>query len=86
MDEWFLAGDSDFIVKAKARLEEMVRGAEIMVLSSHNDGIVLNWCTRVLWMDQGRIRRDGPPADVLEAYLGRPVRPVADPVAVSPLL
>jgi lipopolysaccharide transport system ATP-binding protein len=76
MDEWFLAGDSDFIAKAKSRLEEMVRGAEILVLSSHVEAIVLTWCTRVLWMDQGRIRRDGPPVDVLEAYLGRPVQQV----------
>ena len=80
MDEWFLAGDSEFIEKAQHRLEQMVRGAEILVLSSHNDAIVLSWCTRVLWMDQGRIRRDGPPEDVLEAYLGRPV--VAVPAEV----
>jgi lipopolysaccharide transport system ATP-binding protein len=74
MDEWFLAGDSEFIVKARDRLEDMVRGAEILVLSSHQETVVMSWCTRVLWMDQGRIRRDGPPEDVLEAYLGRPVQ------------
>jgi lipopolysaccharide transport system ATP-binding protein len=33
MDEWFLAGDAEFVEKAKARLEDMVRGAEILVLS-----------------------------------------------------
>ena len=72
MDEWFLAGDAVFIEKAKHRLEQMVRDAEILVLSSHNDVVVQAWCTRVLWMDQGRIVRDGPPEDVLAAYLGRP--------------
>jgi lipopolysaccharide transport system ATP-binding protein len=71
MDEWFLAGDSEFVEKARARLENMVRGADILVLSSHQNAIVMDWCTRVLWMDQGRIRRDGPPEDVVEAYLGR---------------
>ena len=35
MDEWFLAGDAAFMEKAKTRLEDMVRGAEILVLSSH---------------------------------------------------
>jgi lipopolysaccharide transport system ATP-binding protein len=74
MDEWFLAGDAEFIVKARVRLAEMVRGAEILVLSSHNNAIIVDWCTRVLWLDQGRIRRDGPAEDVLEAYLGHPVR------------
>jgi lipopolysaccharide transport system ATP-binding protein len=88
MDEWFLAGDADFMAKAKHRLENMVRGADIMVLSSHNEAVILDWCTRVLWMDQGRIRRDGPADDVLEAYLGRPVirapeAPVAEAESVT---
>ena len=34
MDEWFLAGDADFLEKARGRLEEMVRGADILVLST----------------------------------------------------
>ena len=75
MDEWFLAGDASFIEKARMRLEDMVRGAEILVLSSHMEDAIRDWCTRVLWMDQGRIREDGPALDVLEHYLGRPVRP-----------
>ena len=60
MDEWFLAGDASFLEKARSRLESVVRGAEILVLSSHMEGIVLDWCTRVIWLDQGRIREDGP--------------------------
>jgi lipopolysaccharide transport system ATP-binding protein len=81
MDEWFLAGDAAFIEKARLRLEEMVRGAEILVLSTHTTDIVRSWCTRVMWLDQGRIRADGPPDLVLEEYLGHPLAPVAaDPV------
>ncbi len=56
MDEWFLAGDAVFLEKARHRLEEMVRGAEILVLSSHQGDIIKDWCTRVLWMEQGEIR------------------------------
>lgn len=74
MDEWFLAGDSSFMEKARSRLEDMVRGAEILVLSSHAAPVVATWCTRVIWMDQGRIRDDGPPEEVLERYLGYPVQ------------
>jgi lipopolysaccharide transport system ATP-binding protein len=53
----------------------MVRGAQILVLSTHQTAVVQNWCTRVLWLDQGRIREDGPPDAVLASYLGHPVRP-----------
>jgi lipopolysaccharide transport system ATP-binding protein len=70
MDEWFLAGDAVFMEKARVRLEGMVRGAEILVLSSHMTAVVLDWCTRVIWVDQGRIVDDGPAADVLARYIG----------------
>jgi lipopolysaccharide transport system ATP-binding protein len=73
MDEWFLAGDATFMEKARARLEDMVRGAEILVLSTHSTKVVMEWCTRVIWLDQGRIRADGPPEEVLEQYLGHSV-------------
>jgi len=75
MDEWILAGDAAFWDRAVLRLEDMVRGAEILVLSSHNLYIVADWCTRVLWLEQGRIREDGPTDEVLEHYLGHPLRP-----------
>ncbi len=72
MDEWFLAGDAAFMDRARARLEDMVRGADILVLSSHNATVVQDWSTRVMWLDQGRIVADGAPADVLGQYLGVP--------------
>jgi len=71
MDEWFLAGDAAFLEKARHRLEAMVKGADILVLSSHQDEIVRHWCSRVLWLDQGEVRADGPAGEVLDAYLGR---------------
>jgi lipopolysaccharide transport system ATP-binding protein len=69
MDEWFLAGDASFMEKARHRLEEMVRGADILVLSTHSMDIVRTWCTRVIWLEQGRIRADGPAEEVLDQYL-----------------
>jgi lipopolysaccharide transport system ATP-binding protein len=85
MDEWFLAGDATFLDKARSRLEDLVRGAEILVLSSHVAHVVLQWCPRVIWMDQGRIRADGPAAEVMAEYLGhdrpQPVPEVATEAA-----
>jgi lipopolysaccharide transport system ATP-binding protein len=78
MDEWFLAGDAAFMERARTRLEDMVRGAEILVLSSHMTKVVLDWCTRVIWLDEGRIREDGPAAEVLGHYAAS-----AEPVTVA---
>jgi len=72
MDEWFLAGDAAFMDRARGRLEDMVRGADILVLSSHAANVVQEWSTRVMWLDQGRIVADGDPAEVLGQYLGVP--------------
>ncbi len=71
MDEWFLAGDARFMDKARDRIEGMVRGADILVLSTHQTSVILQWCSRVIWMDGGQVREDGPPEQVVESYLGR---------------
>lgn len=68
MDEWFLAGDSAFRDKARERLEAMVRGADILVLSTHLNDIVHSWCTRVIWLENGRVRADGPTEEVMELF------------------
>ncbi len=83
MDEWLLAGDAAFMDKARGRLEDMVRGADILVLSSHSTPVILDWCTRVLWLDQGRIKADGAPQDVMDQYLGLAPAPVADAVPTA---
>jgi lipopolysaccharide transport system ATP-binding protein len=70
MDEWFLAGDASFRNKARERLESMVRGADILVLSTHLNDVVRSWCTRVIWLEDGRVRADGPVDQVMDAFSG----------------
>ncbi len=47
MDEWFLAGDTNFMLKAQGRLEQLVQQAEILVISTHQIDVISAWCTRV---------------------------------------
>ncbi len=81
MDEWFLAGDAAFMEKARERLEGMVRGAEVLVLSTHAPAVTLDWCSRVIWMENGRVRDDGPAQDVVHRYLQASAAPMPAPVA-----
>jgi lipopolysaccharide transport system ATP-binding protein len=83
MDEWFLAGDYNFMQKARGRIENMVRGAEILVLSSHSHGVVAAWCSKVIWMEQGRIHAEGESGAILEQYLGYPVVPAEDALTLT---
>jgi lipopolysaccharide transport system ATP-binding protein len=77
MDEWFLAGDITFMDRAKARVEAMVRGAEILVLSSHQTDTIATWCSQALWLHHGRVRDSGPAAEVVARYVGGHPRPLA---------
>ena len=67
MDEWFLAGDADFMLRARAKLEHLVTKAEILVLATHDMAIAREWCTRAIRLDAGRIVDDGPVAQVIDA-------------------
>lgn len=68
MDEWIMAGDSNFIAKAQGRIENFVEKASILVLASHSLSICRRFCNRGIWMRQGEIAADGPLEDVIKAY------------------
>ena len=65
MDEWFLAGDADFIQRATQRLEKLVTNADILVIATHDMTIVRTWCTRAIRLEGGRVVADGPVADII---------------------
>lgn len=70
MDEWLSTGDEDFKQKADRRLREIVETTKILVLASHSRELLQKNCNRILWMEHGRVRMDGPPNEVLPAYFG----------------
>jgi lipopolysaccharide transport system ATP-binding protein len=68
IDEAFTAGDLLFRRKARNRLQELVARARIVISVSHELDLLAEFCDRVLWLDQGRIRRVGPSREVLDEY------------------
>lgn len=68
MDEWFMAGDQGFHERAEQRLHSLVDYADILVLTSHELYVLRKWCTRIIWLEHGRMRMDGPAKDILDAY------------------
>jgi len=71
MDEWFMAGDASFMDKAEARLANLVSGADIMVIATHDMTIARRWCTRAIHLDAGRIVADGPVDTIIENMLAQ---------------
>ena len=68
MDEWILAADFHFMAKAQQRIQDFIEQATIFVLASHNLELLKHWCTRGLWLQNGRMKELGPIEQVVDAY------------------
>lgn len=68
VDEVFATGDLGFQQKAQARMLEFMDRARIVVMVGHNLDFLEAFSTRVLWLDHGQIRADGPPRDIIAQY------------------
>jgi ABC-type polysaccharide/polyol phosphate transport system ATPase subunit len=68
IDEVLAVGDLAFQEKARRRMQEMMKRAEVIVTVSHDLHSIMNLCDRVLWIDHGAIRQDGPAKETVNAY------------------
>lgn len=70
MDEWLSVGDESFKNKAEARLTEMVDATKILAIATHSRDLIEKVCNRVIWLEHGQVKMDGPVAQVVPAYFG----------------
>lgn len=68
MDEWLSTGDENFKERANQRMQELVDSTKILVLASHSPELLQKNCNRIVWLEHGRIKMDGEPAEVLSSY------------------
>jgi lipopolysaccharide transport system ATP-binding protein len=53
MDEWLSAGDASFSEKAQGRLARLLDQAKILVLATHDEGLIRSTCNKILQLDHG---------------------------------
>ncbi|GAB2662637.1 ABC transporter ATP-binding protein [Arenimonas aestuarii] len=68
MDEWFGAGDAEFVDKARMRMTDRVQGSKIVVLASHNFQMLREICNVGLVLDYGKVVHAGPIREAIDAY------------------
>jgi ABC-type polysaccharide/polyol phosphate transport system ATPase subunit len=68
MDEWIVTADQHFMSKAQKRIEEFINKSSIFVLATHNLDQLQQWCTKALWLQNGRTRAFGPVGEIIDAY------------------
>jgi lipopolysaccharide transport system ATP-binding protein len=69
LDEVIGAGDAAFMIRAKARISELIRQSEILVLASHDLNTISSFCDRGLVFHHGELAFDGQTAHAISAYL-----------------
>jgi ABC-type polysaccharide/polyol phosphate transport system ATPase subunit len=69
IDEVLAVGDEEFQNKCHDRLFEFRQAGVPIVFVSHALDSVRNLCSRVAWLEKGKLRAIGDPHDVIDTYL-----------------
>ncbi|MFJ9727135.1 ABC transporter ATP-binding protein [Streptomyces sp. NPDC101209] len=68
IDEALATGDRSFQRRSEERIRELRQQAGTVFLVSHNNKSIRDTCERVLWLERGELRMDGPTEEVMAAY------------------
>ncbi|MFI7340107.1 ABC transporter ATP-binding protein [Streptomyces sp. NPDC050085] len=68
IDEALATGDRAFQKRSEERIRELRKRAGTVFLVSHSNKSIRDTCDRVLWLERGELRMDGPTEEVLKAY------------------
>ena len=67
-DEILSVGDFLFQQKCEARMQRLMSGGTTVLLVSHSIEQIERMCNKVAWIEKGRVKMDGPAAEVCAAY------------------
>ncbi|RQS10045.1 ABC transporter ATP-binding protein [Burkholderia sp. Bp8998] len=68
VDEALAVGDAFFNQKCMRFMDQFRKTGTILFVS-HDTSTVKKLCSRVIWIDKGKVKREGDPGAVCEAYL-----------------
>ena len=68
VDEILSVGDINFQKKSKTKMESMIKNGATVLLVSHSLEIITNICTKVVWLEHGKIKMIGNPKEMCKLY------------------
>jgi len=68
VDEALATGDAAFALKCTHRIREICDRGTTGLFVSHSTYSVLQLCSRAIWIEDGRVRMDGPAIEVVREY------------------
>lgn len=69
VDEVLAVGDAEFQRKCLGSMREVADGGRTILFVSHNMISIQSLCSRVLWLEKGLVKQDGPVETVVRDYL-----------------
>ena len=69
VDEILSVGDQHFQEKCLNKMKELRNEGKTMVFVTHSMGQVKELCNRAIWLSNGKIKMDGKPDEVVDAYI-----------------
>jgi lipopolysaccharide transport system ATP-binding protein len=69
VDEVLAVGDADFQKRCLNKMEDIGKGGRTVLFVSHNMPAVTRLCSRAIYLDHGRVVRDGPSSEIVNTYL-----------------
>jgi lipopolysaccharide transport system ATP-binding protein len=68
VDEALGVGDHAFREKSVTFMKQWISSDKTVVFVSHDENAVQNLCTRVVWLEGGRIVANGPAKEIVQSY------------------
>jgi lipopolysaccharide transport system ATP-binding protein len=69
VDEILAVGDQAFQQKCLAKIADLKRQQKTIIFVSHDLGTIRDLCDQVVWIDDGRVRAEGPAREITSRYL-----------------
>lgn len=71
LDEAFSAGDRAFRLKSMQTIKELSKKGVTVIMVGHDLSSMKDTCERVLWLENGVIKRDGQAREIIDVYRSR---------------
>lgn len=68
VDEVLAVGDAAFQKKCLSKMKDVGREGRTVLFVSHNMGAISEFCDRAILLDNGTVKADGSPSDVISLY------------------
>ena len=68
VDEVLAVGDLAFQKKCLGKMDQVARAGRTIIFVSHQMNQIRRLCSRVLWIDSGRLRMDGNAPEIVSSY------------------